>query len=293
MLELQSKPCLRDEVDGMLSLLETTGALSISMMDYQDDPILEPLPGETPWWDYMQIHALYEESDSALLAQNLLSNEYPRLTHTLVSLPETDWERVCLEQFLPQQFGKRLWICPSWLTPPEPEQVNLILDPGLAFGTGTHPTTALCLTWLDSAALHTKTLIDYGCGSGILSLAALKLGASHLYAVDIDEQALIATYDNATLNQIPSAALTIAAPETLTTPVDIILANILLGPLMELASRFHQLLKSEGILVVSGIFAHQVDDLISTYHEYFIHDNTTSQDGWSLVVFKKKMGPVA
>ncbi len=287
MLELQTKPCLRTEVDGLLSLLETTGALSISMMDYQDNPILEPLPGETPWWDYMQIHALFEEPASAQQAQDLLTENYPLLTHSLVSLPETDWERVCLEQFLPQRFGQRLWICPSWLTPPEPAQINLILDPGLAFGTGTHPTTALCLTWLDSAELHGKKLIDYGCGSGILSLAALKLGARHVTAIDIDEQALIATYDNATLNNIPSTTLTIANPESLHKPVDIIIANILLSPLIELVNCFHQLLSPDGILVVSGIFSHQVEDLIGSYADYFIHLTTQSQDGWSLVSFKK------
>jgi len=287
MLELQSKPCLRTEVDGVLSLLENSGALSISMMDYQDDPILEPLPGETPWWDYMQIHALYDESSTALIAQNLLSQEYPRLTHTLVPLPETDWERVCLEQFLPQRFGERLWICPSWLTPPEPEQINLILDPGLAFGTGTHPTTALCLTWLDHAKLAHKTIIDYGCGSGILSLAALKLGCLHVSAVDIDEQALTATYDNATMNSIPSSALTISSPETLLTPVDLIIANILLGPLMELVPRFYQLLNPTGALVVSGLYAHQVDSLIKAYEGFFTHLTTQSQDGWSLVSFQK------
>ena len=289
MLELQIEPCQRDEVDQLIRTLEETGAVSISMMDQRDNPILEPKPGETPLWDHLVIHALYSDEDDAHDEQNLLSVYYPHLTQTLCTLADLDWERVCLENFVPQRFGHRLWVCPSWLTPPEPEQVNVILDPGLAFGTGTHPTTSLCLTWLDGTCVDGKTIIDYGCGSGILALAALKLGAHHAYAVDIDEQALLATQQNATSNQITTEALTIGHPTILEAPVDTLIANILLSPLLALQQTFHQLLCPEGRLVVSGLFASQADILIDAYQLSFTHESTVLQDEWALLTFSPQV----
>ena len=289
MLELQIEPCQRDEVDQLIRTLEETGAVSISMMDQRDNPILEPKPGETPLWDHLVIHALYSDEDDAHDEQTLLSVYYPHLTQTLCTLADLDWERVCLENFVPQRFGHRLWVCPSWLTPPEPEQVNVILDPGLAFGTGTHPTTSLCLTWLDGTCVDGKTIIDYGCGSGILALAALKLGAHHAYAVDIDEQALLATQQNATSNQITTEALTIGHPTILEAPVDTLIANILLSPLLALQQTFHQLLCPEGRLVVSGLFASQADILIDAYQLSFTHESTVLQDEWALLTFSPQV----
>lgn len=285
MLQLEIEHCHRDDIEQLSNALEETNALSVTLTDKHDDPILEPELGTTPLWPNVVVQALYAKAHEAQLAQHLLSASFPHLSYSIHLLPEKDWERVCMDDFKPQRFGNRLWICPSWLTPPEPNAVNLILDPGLAFGTGTHPTTSLCLTWLEQAALHQKTMIDYGCGSGVLALAALKLGAFHVDAVDIDEQALLATQNNMATNHITASKLTIGFPDALNTPVDILLANILLTPLIKLQNRFRQLLKNKGTLVVSGILAEQADELINAYHTDFEHIASYIQDGWILLVF--------
>jgi ribosomal protein L11 methyltransferase len=287
-LQLQIENCHRDDVEQLSIALEEHHALSITLTDKHDDPILEPELGTTPLWPNVVLHALYAEKHAADCALQSLSADFPNLRYSLQELPEQDWERVCMDDFKPQQFGHRLWICPSWLTPPDSEAVNLILDPGLAFGTGTHPTTTLCLTWLEQANLHSKTMIDYGCGSGILALAALKLGAMHVDAVDIDQQALLATQNNAITNGIPKAQLTIGYPEQLETSVDLLIANILLTPLIQLQSQFNQLLKNKGTLVVSGILSEQANDLIIAYHPHFKHISTETRDGWSLLVFSSR-----
>ncbi|RUQ90798.1 50S ribosomal protein L11 methyltransferase [Legionella septentrionalis] len=279
--------CRRDEAEQLDELLDTTGALSITMTDKHDDAILEPELGTTPLWPNVVIHALFEEKELAQHAEKILLLSHPHLTAVCNELPEQDWARACLKDFKPLQFGKRLWICPSWLTPPDAEAVNLVLDPGLAFGTGTHATTSLCLTWLEQAPLAQKTIIDYGCGSGILALAALKLGAQHAYAVDIDAQALLATQENAKGNDIPPAQLSVSFPDSLNTKADILIANILLSPLLKLRERFYELLKNNGILVVSGVLAEQVDSLLGEYNEQFLHENTLIQGDWALVIFKK------
>ena len=285
MQQLQIEDCQRDEVELLSNALEETEALSVTLTDKHDDAILEPELGTTPLWPNVVIHALFAEADEAKLAVQILSASFPHLSYSIQELPEQNWERVCMADFKPQRFGKRLWICPTWLTPPEPDAVNLILDPGLAFGTGTHPTTFLCLTWLEQAQLHQQKMIDYGCGSGVLALAALKLGALHVDAVDIDEQALLATQNNATTNSITAEQLTIGFPDTLTTSADILIANILLTPLINLQHRFHQLLKDKGTLVVSGLLEEQAGEIIAAYGVEFTHIATFTHDGWALLVF--------
>ena len=285
MLQLEIEHCHRDDIEQLNDALDETNALSVTLTDKHDDPILEPELGTTPLWPDVVVHALYAEPHEAELARHLLSARFPHLSYAIHTVPEKDWERVCMDDFKPQRFGNRLWICPSWLTPPDPSAVNLILDPGLAFGTGTHPTTSLCLTWLEQANLHQQTVIDYGCGSGVLALAALKLGALHVDAVDIDEQALLATQNNTNGNDISLAQLAIGFPDTLSTPVDLLIANILLTPLIKLQSRFRQLLKDKGTLVVSGILEEQTDELIDAYRTTFTHVSSVTQDGWALLVF--------
>lgn len=286
MFQLQIEQCHRDDVEQLSDALEETGALSITLTDQYDDPILEPAPGAAPLWPHVVLHALYAEEEEAFDAMAFVLQKYTNLNCTIHEVPEEDWERTCLDQFKPQQFGRNLWVCPSWLTPPDPNAVNLILDPGLAFGTGNHSTTSLCLTWLEQADLNHQKLIDYGCGSGILALAALKLGAEHVHAVDIDEQALLATKNNAIDNEILATQLTVSMPETLTTPVDIIIANILLAPLLELKHRFLELLKDKGTLVVSGILAEQAPGLIEAYRDHFIHRTTNIDQDWALIEFE-------
>ncbi|KTC86148.1 MULTISPECIES: 50S ribosomal protein L11 methyltransferase [Legionella] len=283
--QLQIEHCHRDEVDLISEMLEEAGALSITLTDKNDDPVLEPEPGTTPLWPEIIINALYASCQDAGLARSWLSTHYPDLTYSINELADKDWERVWMDDFKPQRFGQRLWICPSWIEPPEPNAVNLILDPGLAFGTGTHPTTSLCLRWLDQTDLTHKTVIDYGCGSGILALAALKLGADKVQAVDIDEQALQATQNNALSNAINSQQLSIGFPQTLTAPVDVLIANILLAPLLDLRSKFKELLKNTGILVVSGILDEQASALIATYQTDFNHHSSMNLEGWSLLTF--------
>ncbi|ASQ46966.1 50S ribosomal protein L11 methyltransferase [Legionella clemsonensis] len=286
--ELKIDQCHRDEVEQLSEALEETGALSITLTDKNDVPVLEPEPGTTPLWPDVIVNALYAEERDAQHAMNSLMAQYQHLNFSVHQLPDQDWERAWMKDFKPQRFGQNLWICPSWIEPPEPRAINLILDPGLAFGTGTHPTTALCLTWLDQAPLQGKTIIDYGCGSGILALAALKLGAAKAYAVDIDEQALQATLNNAVTNIDDPAQLHVLFPESLNVSVDIVIANILLGPLMNLQNKFKALLKKEGMLIISGILQEQAASLIEAYKADFKHCSSQQMDGWSLLIFTRR-----
>ncbi len=186
-------------------LLMDNGALSATFTDSHDTPIFEPAPGETRLWGDTDITGLYEADTDMTLVVAALNNS-PLLNENFAlkieQLEDKDWEREWMENFHPMQFGERLWICPSWKPVPDPSAVNVMLDPGLAFGTGTHPTTALCLKWLDAQNLQDKVVIDFGCGSGILAIAALKLGAKRVIGIDIDHQAITASRDNAERNNV-------------------------------------------------------------------------------------------
>ncbi|KTD74423.1 50S ribosomal protein L11 methyltransferase [Legionella tucsonensis] len=286
--QLKIEHCPSQEIEPLSEELEEFGALSIMLTDKNDNPVLEPEPGTTPLWPEVVIQALFTEVFQAQYTRDHLLQAYPELTCSLEVLEDKDWERAWMDDFKPQRFGQRLWICPTWSTPPEPDAVNLILDPGLAFGTGTHPTTALCLTWLEQADLKNKSVIDYGCGSGILSLAALKLGASAVHAVDIDKQALQATQNNVLANELDECKLSISMPEVLQKPVDLIIANILLAPLILLKKRFQQLLNPKGMLIVSGILEEQALELIETYCSIFTTVHQENLNGWSLLAFTHK-----
>lgn len=285
--QLKIEHCPAEEIEQISEELDELSALSIMLTDKNDNPVLEPEPGTTPLWPEVIIHALFAQAQEAQYANLQLTITRPSLECSLEVLPDKDWERAWMDDFKPQRFGKRLWICPTWHTPPEPDAVNLMLDPGLAFGTGTHPTTSLCLTWLEQADLNKKLVIDYGCGSGILSLAALKLGANRVQAVDIDNQALQATQNNAHTNDINEEQLAISMPDTLKDPVDLIIANILLAPLISLKDRFHQLLNPKAHLVVSGLLAEQASVLIEAYESVFTPITTEYLDGWALIVFAR------
>ncbi|HIF0223554.1 TPA: 50S ribosomal protein L11 methyltransferase [Legionella anisa] len=286
--QLKVEHCPSKEIELLSDELEEFGALSVMLTDKNDNPVLEPEPGTTPLWPEVVIQALFSEVFQAQYTRDHLLQAYPELICSLEVLEDKDWERAWMDDFKPQRFGQRLWICPTWSTPPEPDAVNLMLDPGLAFGTGTHPTTALCLTWLEQTDLKNKSVIDYGCGSGILSLAALKLGAGEVYAVDIDTQALQATRNNALANGLDERKLSISMPEVVHKPVDLLIANILLAPLMSLKERFQQLLNPKGILIVSGILEEQALELIETYSSIFTAIHQENLNGWSLLAFKHK-----
>jgi ribosomal protein L11 methyltransferase len=286
MLQLQIENCSQDNAEVIADFLENLGAVSVTMIDQYDDPILEPELGTMPLWPHVVVKALYELNSEIELIKHALLTNYPDIKYAIETLPEQDWEKTCLVDFKPQKFGEKLLVCPSWVTPPSEDTVNLTLDPGLAFGTGTHSTTSLCLTWLEKITLTQKTLIDFGCGSGILGLAALKLGGKHVFAVDIDEQALIATENNAAANNIDKTQISISKPDELFEKVDILIANILLKTLIKLKSNFIKLIKENGLLVVSGILACQTDELIEEYKSDFNLSSIEFHDDWAMLVFE-------
>ncbi|MEC8453423.1 MAG: 50S ribosomal protein L11 methyltransferase, partial [Pseudomonadota bacterium] len=240
--------------------------------------------GETPLWETSSLVGLFplEQNLQSLLATLQF---HPRVLNRdslqIEPLEEQMWERTWMEHFAPKQYGKRLWICPSWQSPPDPEAINILLDPGMAFGTGSHATTALCLRWLEQADLRDKAVIDYGCGSGILAIAAARLGADKIHAVDNDPQAIAATVDNSLRNDIPRHKITAYLPEALPKlQADFLLANILAEPLHELADQFANLVKPKGNIVLSGILEEQTEPLIARYGRWFSLDSTMTEDGW-------------
>jgi ribosomal protein L11 methyltransferase len=273
-----------DQQDTVVDTMEAAGAVSITWQDTEDDPILEPKPGEMRLWDNLTITALYEETtDLSALLLMLESHKTDWNIHTVLheTVEEQVWERAWMDSFHPMCFGKRLWIYPSWHEIPADDSVKLLLDPGLAFGTGTHPTTALCLEWLDGQDLNGADVLDYGCGSGILAIAALKLGASNAVATDIDPQALLATLDNAERNSINPAQLHTCYPEQLPKQTyAIVMANILAGPLVELAPVLLAALAPGGQLVLSGILAEQAESIESAYKTALTGFAITQKDDW-------------
>ncbi|MWV15620.1 50S ribosomal protein L11 methyltransferase [Pseudomonas sp. L-22-4S-12] len=259
------------------------GAVSVTFMDAEDQPIFEPDLGTTPLWSHTHLLALFEaDTDPANLIAHLeLLTGAPLPEHQIEQIEDQDWERSWMDNFQPMRFGRRLWIVPSWHTAPEPEAVNLLLDPGLAFGTGTHPTTALCLEWLDGQDLQGCNVLDFGCGSGILAIAALLLGAPRAVGTDIDPQALEASRDNASRNGIEPARFPVYLPADLPQQqADVVVANILAGPLVALAPQITSLVKSGGRLALSGILAEQAEEVRAAYAGAFALDPTAVKDGW-------------
>ncbi|MBD8492746.1 50S ribosomal protein L11 methyltransferase [Pseudomonas syringae] len=272
------------------ALLEV-GAVSVTFMDAEDQPIFEPELNTTPLWTHTHLLALFEadtEADLALAHLRLLTNaELPE--HSAEVIEDQDWERSWMADFQPMRFGRRLWIVPSWHAAPEPEAVNLLLDPGLAFGTGTHPTTALCLEWLDGQDLKDCNVLDFGCGSGILAIAALLLGARQATGTDIDVQALEASRDNAGRNGLAAERLPLYLPDDLPAQqADVLVANILAGPLVELAPRLTGLVRSGGRLALSGILAEQGEEVAAAYAEAFELDPIANRDGWVRITGRRR-----
>ena len=272
-----------DQAEPMEDLLLGLGAVSVTFMDAEDQPIFEPDLGTTPLWQHTHLLALFEaETDSnRLLAQLQLLWQQPLPEHQFEELADQDWERSWMDNFKPMRFGQRLWIVPSWHETPEPEAVNLLLDPGLAFGTGTHPTTALCLEWLDGQQLQDLQVIDFGCGSGILAIAALLLGAERVVGTDIDPQALEASRDNAQRNGLADERLPLYLPEAMPgEAADVLVANILAGPLVSLAPQLSTLVKPGGRIALSGILAEQRDEILAAYDSAFLLDPVAEKEGW-------------
>ncbi|MCU7906665.1 MAG: 50S ribosomal protein L11 methyltransferase [Candidatus Thiodiazotropha sp. (ex Epidulcina cf. delphinae)] len=263
--------CSETEAPLLELLFGNLGALSVTLGDAGDQPLLELPPASEQLWHRTRVTALFEgERDPRKLRTELAAVLDNRLAAGLhwERIEERIWERVWLEHFKPMSFGRRLWVCPEGESVEQAEGVVIRLDPGLAFGTGTHPTTALCLEWLDAQDLRGKTVVDYGCGSGILAIAALKLGALSAIAVDHDPQALQASRDNAEKNGVAERLSTFPPETTPTKQVDLLVANILAGPLIQLAPRLTRLIRPGGRFALSGILAEQQSDVASHYRSF-------------------------
>ncbi|MBB3140119.1 ribosomal protein L11 methyltransferase [Halomonas organivorans] len=292
---LQLKARIAPEQAELLEeLLLAEGATAITLQDAEDDPLFEPERGTTPLWDETVLTGLYDDLEglSAMLerlgaawAEAMPGEPCPEIEHEL--LDDRDWERAWMDDFKPLRMGQRLWIVPSWHEAPDPEAVNLLLDPGLAFGTGTHPTTALCLAWLDRLAvdgeLQGRRVLDVGCGSGILAIAGLRLGADAAVGTDIDPQALSASRDNAERNGVAEQAFALYYPEQLETSArfPVVIANILAGPLVELADEIAARVAPGGRLALSGILETQAEEVREAYEDQgLIMDEPDVREGW-------------
>jgi ribosomal protein L11 methyltransferase len=266
------------------TFFEQRGALSVTFMDAAEQPLFEPDPGTTPLWSATRITALFDAGADLSSLKQQLAAEYgaqflDRLSED--TLHDQDWERVWLDRFQPMRFGEHVWICPAGQRPPaEDGQVLIDLDPGLAFGTGTHATTALCLEWLDQHAPAHQQVLDYGCGSGILAIAALKFGAASVRAIDIDEQALWATRDNAARNGVGAGLQTGLPGELPDQAFDLLLANILANPLIEMAEYLASQVRPAGDLVLSGILRAQADEVCAAYAPWFSLSDPVQRDDW-------------
>ncbi len=268
--------------DAFQSALGDMGACAVTLTDGADQPVFEPPPGARPLWQNTVVSALFDaDRDPALILAALQQQGLEAQAHHHETLDDQVWERAWMDDFAPMRFGERLWIVPSWSASPDPQAVNLKLDPGLAFGTGTHETTALCLEWLDRADLTGKAVLDFGCGSGVLAIAALLLGAGNATGTDIDPQALTASEDNARNNGVADA-LRLYLPENLPADYrcDVLVANILAGPLVELAGQLASYCRPGGSLALSGILAEQAESVRNAYAPWFDLNPTTQQGDW-------------
>ncbi len=266
------------------------GAQTVTLCDGADQPILEPEPGQTPVWDQAVVTGLFSANidiaaTEITIRQCLQNATCFEIKHE--QLEDRNWTRAWMDNYQPMQFGKRLWVCPWHIEPPDKQAVNLRLDPGLAFGTGTHPTTTLCLRWLDTNINSQQTLLDFGCGSGILAIAARLLGVANVDGVDIDPQAIQASQSNAHNNEV-GAGIQLFLTEAYnqhhaTTQYDIVMANILSGPLTQLAPQLAGHCRQHGDIVLSGILREQAETIWRVYHDYFIMDTPTLEKDWVLL----------
>jgi ribosomal protein L11 methyltransferase len=271
-------------------VFENLGALSVTLGDAGNQPLMELPPESQQLWQQTRVTALFEgEQDLKALRKTLEDTLEPSLLQSLhwERLEDRLWERVWLEHFKPMRFGQRLWVCPDGQQVDQKAGVVIQLDPGLAFGTGTHPTTALCLTWLDGLDLRQKTLVDYGCGSGILAIAALKLGAKEVLAVDHDPQALEASRDNALKNGVSDRLQTCLPQEAPATQADLLVANILAAPLMTLAPTLAGMLKPGGDFALSGILAEQTEEVSACYRPFADLQTIAQREDWILIPGRK------
>ena len=284
----------KDQVEPLEDWLFARGALSVTLEDEADQPLLEPGPGETPLWDAVRLAALFAGSeDLSQLLDEIPPELCTQAPTVAVPVADREWTRVWEDQFHPMQMGERLWICPSWTPPPDPDAINILLDPGLAFGTGTHPTTAMCLRALDANLPPGKRVVDFGCGSGILGIAAARLGATAVLGVDNDPQAITASRDNALRNEVPDAAFPVVLPQddliaNWQASTDWVVANILAGPLVALAPVLTALMAPRGRLLLAGLLVDQAEAVVEAYAPGVALSIADQQEEWVLLAGEKR-----
>ncbi|PHQ82345.1 MAG: 50S ribosomal protein L11 methyltransferase [Coxiella sp. (in: Bacteria)] len=281
-----------DDAELIADGLTELDALSVTLEDAKDNAIFQINPNETPLWENVNVKALFTDTISprtVIADLKQLLGGHDVINYRIEKIADEDWVRKTQQHFKPQCYADQLWICPNWHEEPL-DGIVVRIDPGLAFGTGTHPTTSLCLDWLAHKPPNGKIVIDYGCGSGILALAAVMLGAKHVYATDHDEQALIATNNNAQLNDdISSNNLTVCTPNHFPLiQADVIIANILSNPLIELEPVFAKLIKPQGSLILSGILEHEIQAITHAYEPDFIIEQVETKEQWALTLTTRR-----
>jgi ribosomal protein L11 methyltransferase len=265
------------------------GAVSVTFVDAHDDPVLEPLPGEFRLWPTTRLRALFaDDRDPEEIARALGEDlAIPAGSVQAERIEDRVWEREWLRDFHAMRFGRRLWICPHHEEVTDAGAVVVRMDPGLAFGTGTHPTTALCLEWLDRHIVEDARVIDFGCGSGVLAVAAVRLGAGEAHCFDIDPQALTATRQNAEANDVQARVFIYEAAAALPQSVDVLVANILSGPLCELAPTFGALVRGGGSIVLAGLLEEEATDVTQAYSAWFDIHPFEVREGWAGLAGKR------
>ena len=284
----------KHQVEPLEDWLFARGALSVTLEDEADQPLLEPGPGETPLWDAVRVTALFSGAeDLTPLLDEIPPELFTQAPTVALRVADREWSRVWEDQFHPLQIGKRLWICPSWTPPPDPDAINVFLDPGLAFGTGTHPTTAMCLRALDTDLPPGQRVVDYGCGSGILGIAATRLGATAVLGVDNDPQAITASRDNARRNEVADATFPIVLPQddlvaSWQVSANWVVANILAGPLVALALILTALMAPGGSLLLAGLLVDQAEAVVEAYAPGVVISIADQQEEWVLLAGEKR-----
>ncbi len=285
-----------EHAEALSEALLELGALSVDLLDADadtpDEQAIFGEPGEPPpgVWQHNRVSALFDsDKDVGEILRNASAliglDQVPE--HRIETLDDNDWVRLTQSQFEPIPISPRLWIVPTWHTASDPDAINIVLDPGLAFGTGSHPTTRLCLRWLDSNLQGGERVLDYGCGSGILAIAAMKLGAAHATGVDVDFQAVSASRDNAIANQVGNVQFYLPddAPQS---SYDLVIANILTNPLRLLAPLLAKATRPGGQIVLSGILEEQAQEVMSIYQQWFDLSAPIFEDGWSCLSGRKR-----
>lgn len=281
-----------EKAEQVSDMLSGWGAQAVSFVDAADTPIYEPMPGEVIYWHQTVVVGLFDAEhpmDKVIANLQKVALFKDKLAYKLEQLEDKDWEREWMDNFHPIKFGQRLWVCPSWRDIPEPTAVNVLLDPGLAFGTGTHPTTALCMQWLDAHIQPEQTVVDFGCGSGILGIAALKLGAKRVIGIDIDPQAIEASTANAERNGVASQIELYLPKDQPSLQADVVVANILAGPLAELSAVISSYVRPGGLLALSGILESQANNVMAAYAAEFDFDPVAIQEEWVRLSARKKV----